>query len=270
MNIRTLSGMIVVFAVGIAVGRFCPGPGEADRAVTPGAVQRVAAPDGSAAEESAALKAAQEKIAQLEQRVASLSARTKEPSKGKPGLTSPGIVIDGSQTNLEEVLAQKLSSEEFQKVKEAFERMKKTRAKRAQGRREFLAAVDLSAASKAERKTHEDYLKLIAEQEELMGRAKGFIPDQKTLGKLVELQMKAKPLAEAERKTLLRQMSASLGYAGDDADVVAGTVEDIVGATSSGVGEALNSIAEGFGGGDGDSPSVEVQTQVLGIQGNGL
>ena len=65
----------------------------------------------------------------------------------------------------------------------------------------------------------------------------------------MELQLKSKSLAEAERKTLLRQMSANLGYAGDDAEVVVGTVEDIVKATTGGgVGDVLNSITDGLGG----------------------
>lgn len=266
MNIRTVIGLVVVFAAGIAVGHFCLGTGGA-RGRAP--YETDVAEDAGGARgrglcESAELKAAQEKIALLEQRIASLSARPKESLKGKPAGDEPSIVIDGSQTNLEEVLAKKLSADEFQKVRETFERMRQARAKRAQGKREFLAAVDMSAASKAEQKTHNDYLKLVAEQEELMGKVKGIIPDGKTLGKLVELQMKAKPLAEAERKTLLRQMSANLGYAGDDADVVVGTVEDIVGATSGGgIGDALNSLTDGLGGMGDDDPSVEVQTQVL-------
>lgn len=268
MNIRTVVGGVALFAAGIAVGYFCLGGARGDKVDASDARDRnVASPSyGVKADGSAELKAAQEKIARLERQIASLSARPKEPLKEKPEDEESKIVIDGSQTNLEEVLAKKLSADDLQKVKDAFERMRQARAKRAQGKREFLESIDMSKASKAERKTHDAYLKLVAEQEELMGKVKGFIPDQETIGKLVELQMKSKPLADAERKTLLRQMSANLGYAGDDADVVVGTVEDIVGATSGGgIGDALNSITEGFGGMGGDDSPVGVQVQTLSL-----
>jgi len=265
MNIKVVVGAVAVFAAGAAVGYLYP------RAAAPEQERPAVADKGKAKDEGGELAAARKRIGELEQRIASLSAaKPKKLSLKEKATNDESVVtIDGNATNLYEELSKKMPAEQFCQVTNAFERMKQARRKRVQGKLEFLSSVDTSGMSAADRKTHEDYMKLVAKQEELMSKAKGIIPDQKSLEDLVMLQMKMKPLADVERKTLLRQMSGNLGYTGDDATVVVDTVGDIVGATSSGgLGDMISSMTDAFGGGEdgGDGkPAVEVQTQVLSL-----
>lgn len=266
MNVKSVLGLVAGFAAGVAVGHFCLQTADSANGSQQGASEVSAADDGRA------LKAANRRIGELERKLASLSARSEkgqdeaertDESSEEPDDSSVEVAYDGSQTNLYEALAKKLPAEDFRQVTNAFERMKQARMKRARGKVDFLASVDLSGASAADRATHDEYMKLVVRQEELLGKGSGFFPNPGELQDLIELQARAKPLADAERKVLLRQMSANLGYTGEDASVVIGTVEDILGATSGGgLGEALGAITEGIGGGSDGSP-IKVQTHVL-------
>lgn len=260
MNMKSIACLAVAFAAGAIAGHFCPGKGTPAEDPSPATARPAVAtaPKGD-------LDAAHRRIRELERRVAALSAMPKAAMPGKATNDASVVSIDGMQTNVFEMLQQKLPAEEFCQVTNAFERMKQARARRVHGKLAFLSSVDTSGMSDNERRTHEEYMELVTEQEELMGKAKGIIPDPATLEKVLSLQMKTKPLADAERRLLLRQMSGSLGYSGDDASVVIGTIEDIVGATSAGgLGAAMGAIAEDFGGGLGrEGPTVEVKTQIV-------
>ena len=260
MNAKSIVWLSAAYVAGVAVGHFCLGKCATAENARPATVKPAVA-----ANARGDLDAARRRIRELERMIAARPANPRPAPPTKVTNDASAVSLDGMQTNVCEMLRQKLPSEEFCQVTNAFERMKQARTKRVQGKLAFLASVDASGMSDGERAAHEKYMGLVTEQEELMSKAKGLIPDPATLEKVLSLQMKIKPLADAERKLLLRQMSGNLGYSGDDASVVVGTIEDIVGATSSGgLGAAMGAIVEDFGGDLGEGgPTVEVKTQIV-------
>ena len=229
MDGKTLIGLVVAFATGIAVGCFCVkrDPG-VRRSVEEEDASPVRADDGE-------LKFARRRIVELERRIAASSERQAVASPMAAEVNGEiGITIDDNSATVNEVLAKRLPNERFHQVTNAFERMRQNRMERVRGRVDFLSSIDLVGVSAADRATHEQYLKTVNELEELMDRSKGIFHSGDTSTRFAELSAQMKSLADAERKVLLRQMSVDLGYGEEDASVVIGTVEDILKATSSG------------------------------------
>ena len=101
-------------------------------------------------------------------------------------------------------------------------------------------------------------MELLDRREKVMSKVKGVLPDQKTIGELVEIEMQMKPLAKEERKALLGAVTRELGYTGEDGAIVTETLEGIFDCTGSGGLGGLMGGAE-------VQPGVSIETHVIGI-----
>jgi len=236
-------------------------------------------PQGSGSDE--ALAKAQKRIAVLEaelaearkdtQRVRKRALRAEEAvgkavkeneREGERGRNDEGISVS-VMTNVDVVAEMKrqLPEEAFVAATNALSRMKVANAERAKGRRDYLASLDVSGLSAKEQKNHRRFMELFDRREKVRSKMKGLLPDQKTIGELVEIEMQMQPLAKEERKALLGAVARELGYAGEDGAVITETLEGIFDCTGSGGAGGLGGLMEG-----GEiQPGVSVETHVIGI-----
>ena len=107
-------------------------------------------------------------------------------------------------------------------------------------------------------------MELFDRREKAMSKMKGLLPDEKTIGELMEIELQMQPLAKQERKALLGALTKELGYSGEDGAVVADSIEGIIDCTGSG---GLGGLADLDGLMDGADiqPSVKVETHVIGL-----
>ena len=236
-------------------------------------------PQGSGSDE--ALAKAQKRIAVLEaelaearkdtQRVRKRALRAEEAvgkavkeneREGERGRNDEGISVS-VMMNVDVVAEMKrqLPEEAFVAATNALSRMKVANAERAKGRRDYLASLDVSGLSAKEQKNHRRFMELFDRREKVRSKMKGLLPDQKTIGELVEIEMQMQPLAKEERKALLGAVARELGYAGEDGAVITETLEGIFDCTGSGGAGGLGGLMEG-----GEiQPGVSVETHVIGI-----
>jgi len=259
---------VVVLAAGVAAG-FAVG-----RKCAAGACE-TSAPSVAVEQSDGALDEAKKRIAALEaelaearkdvERVRKLAVRAEkavdEAIKEKEAAASISV---GTNTDIEAELKKKLPEAEFTAATNALAGLKAKLAARAKGRREYLGSLDVSGLSEKERENHSRFLELFERREKAMSKMKGLIPDEKTIGELMEIEMQMQPLAKKERKALLGALTRELGYSGDDGAVVAETIEGIFDCTGPG---GLGGLADLSGLMDGDEiqPSVSVETHVIGL-----
>jgi hypothetical protein len=170
----------------------------------------------------------------------------------------------GTNADIVAELKKQLPEAEFTAATNALAGLKAKLAERAKGRREYLASLDVSGLSAKERETHSRFMELFDRREKAMAKMKGLIPDEKTIGELMEIEMQMQPLAREERKALLGALTKELGYSGEDGAVVADSIEGIFDCTGSGgLGDLgdLNGLMDGAE----IQPSVSVETHVIGL-----
>ena len=258
----------VVLAAGVvagfAVGRNCAG----------GACE-ASAPNAAVAPSDGALDEAKRRIAALEaelaearkdaERARALAVRAEkavdEAIKEKDSVASFSV---GTNADIVAELKKQLPEAEFTAATNALAGLKAKLAERAKGRREYLASLDVSGLSAKERETHSRFMELFDRREKAMSKMKGLLPDEKTIGELMEIELQMQPLAKQERKALLGALTKELGYSGEDGAVVADSIEGIIDCTGSG---GLGGLADLDGLMDGADiqPSVKVETQVIGL-----
>lgn len=258
----------VVLAAGVvagfAVGRKCAG----------GACE-ASAPNAAVAPSDGALDEAKRRIAALEaelaearkdaERVRKLAVRAEkavdEAIKEKDSVASFSV---GTNADIVAELKKQLPEAEFTAATNALAGLKAKLAERAKGRREYLASLDVSGLSAKERETHSRFMELFDRREKAMSKMKGLLPDEKTIGELMEIELQMQPLAKQERKALLGALTKELGYSGEDGAVVADSIEGIIDCTGSG---GLGGLADLDGLMDGADiqPSVSVETHVIGL-----
>ncbi len=166
-------------------------------------------------------------------------------------------------TNVDVVAEMKrqLPEEAFVAATNALSRMKVANAERAKGRRDYLASLDVSGLSAKEQENHRRFMELFDRREKVRSKMKGLLPDQKTLGELVEIEMQMQPLAKEERKALLGAVARELGYTGENGATVTETLEGIFDCTGSGGAGGLGGLMDGAE----IQPGVSVETHVIGI-----
>ena len=277
MKNTIVAAVLVICAAGAG---FAVGPMRARAAGPDQEPERTAeTPQGSGSDE--ALAKAQKRIAVLEaelaearkdtQRVRKRALRAEEAvgkavkeneREGERGRNDEGISVS-VMTNVDVVAEMKrqLPEEAFVAATNALSRMKVANAERAKGRRDYLASLDVSGLSAKEQKNHRRFMELFDRREKVRSKMKGLLPDQKTIGELVEIEMQMQPLAKEERKALLGAVARELGYAGEDGAVITETLEGIFDCTGSGGAGGLGGLMEG-----GEiQPGVSVETHVIGI-----
>ena len=259
---------VVVLAAGIAagfaVGRRCAGVAcEAN------------APSAAVAPSDGALDEAKKRIAVLEaelagarkdaERARSLAVRAeKAVDEAIKEKDSVALFSVGTNADIVAELKKQLPEAEFTAATNALAGLKAKLAERAKGRREYLASIDVSGLSAKERENHSRFMELFDRREKAMSKMKGLIPDEKTIGELMEIELQMQPLAKQERKALLGALTKELGYSGEDGAVVADTIDGIIDCTGSG---GLGGLADLDGLMDGAEiqPGVSVETHVIGL-----
>ena len=258
----------VVLAAGVvagfAVGRKCAG--DACEASAPNAA--VAPSDGALDEAKRRIAALEAELAEARkdaERVRKLAVRAEkavdEAIKEKDSVASFSV---GTNADIVAELKKQLPEAEFTAATNAFAGLKAKLAERAKGRREYLASIDVSGLSAKERETHSRFMEFFDRREKAMSKMKGLIPDEKTIGELMEVEMQMHPLAKRERKALLGALTKELGYSGDDGAVVTDTIEGIFDCTGSGGLGGLVDIG-GLVEGMEIQPGVSVETHVIGL-----
>lgn len=258
----------VVLAAGVvagfAVGRKCAG--DACEASAPNAA--VAPSDGALDEAKRRIAALEAELAEARkdaERVRKLAVRAEkavdEAIKEKDSVASFSV---GTNADIVAELKKQLPEAEFTAATNALAGLKAKLAERAKGRREYLASIDVSGLSAKERETHSRFMELFDRREKAMSKMKGLLPDEKTIGELMEIELQMQPLAKQERKALLGALTKELGYSGEDGAVVADSIEGIIDCTGSG---GLGGLADLDGLMDGADiqPSVKVETHVIGL-----
>ena len=258
----------VVLAAGVvagfAVGRKCAG--DACEASAPNAA--VAPSDGALDEAKRRIAALEAELAEARkdaERARALAVRAEkavdEAIRGKDSVASFSV---GTNADIVAELKKQLPEAEFTAATNALAGLKAKLAERAKGRREYLASLDVSGLSAKERETHSRFMELFDRREKAMSKMKGLLPDEKTIGELMEIELQMQPLAKQERKALLGALTKELGYSGEDGAVVADSIEGIIDCTGSG---GLGGLADLDGLMDGADiqPSVKVETHVIGL-----
>jgi len=251
-------------AAGFAVGRKCAGG--ACGANAPSAA--VAPSDGALDEAKRRIAALEAELAEARkdaERVRKLAVRAEkavdEAIKEKDSVASFSV---GTNADIVAELKKQLPEAEFTAATNALAGLKAKLAERAKGRREYLASLDVSGLSAKERETHSRFMEFFDRREKAMSKMKGLLPDEKTIGELMEIELQMQPLAREERKALLGALTKELGYSGEDGAVVADSIEGIIDCTGSG---GLGGLADLDGLMDGADiqPSVKVETHVIGL-----
>ena len=256
--------LVAGIATGFVVGRACAG--------------------GSGAEESSQVAVSYDTLAQAKKRITALEAELAEAKsdarhvrklvaraenavekalkEGEKEKDGEKVSISVS-TNVDVVAEMKrhLPEEAFVAATNALERMKIANAERRKGRREYLASLDVSGLSAKERENHKRFMELFDRREKAMAKMKGLIPDEKTLGDLMQIEMQMRPLAKQERKALLGGVTRELGYAGEDGAIITDTLEGIFDCTGSDGLGGLGGLMDGAEG----QPGVSIETHVIGL-----
>ena len=246
----------VVLAAGVvagfAVGRKCAG--DACEASAPNAA--VAPSDGALDEAKRRIAALEAELAEARkdaERVRKLAVRAEkavdEAIKEKDSVASFSV---GTNADIVAELKKQLPEAEFTAATNALAGLKAKLAERAKGRREYLASLDVSGLSAKERETHSRFMEFFDRREKAMSKMKGLLPDEKTIGELMEIELQ-----------MLGALTKELGYSGGDGAVVADSIEGIIDCTGSG---GLGGLADLDGLMDGADiqPSVKVETHVIG------
>ena len=259
--------LLVICAVGagFAVGHMCAsGSGVAER--PPASVsdetlakarKRIAALETELAEARKDTQRVRKRAVRAEEAVGkALRENEREVEREKK---DDGVSVS-VMTNVDVVAEMKkqLPEEAFVAATNALSRMKIANAERTKDRRKYLASLDVSGLSAKEQENHRRFMELFDRREKALSKVKGVLPDQKTIGELVEIEMQMQPLAKEERKALLGAVARELGYTGEDGAIVTETLEGIFDCTGSG----------GFGGLMGGAeiqPGVSIETHVIGI-----
>ena len=249
---------------GFVVGRRC-----ADRACEDSAPSAAVVPSDGALEKAkkriAALEAELAEARKDAERARLLASRAEkavdEAIKEKDAVASFSV---GTNADIVTELKKQLPEAEFAAATNALAGLKAKLAERAKGRREYLASIDVSGLSAKERENHSRFMELFDRREKAMSKMKGLIPDEKTIGELMEIELQMHPLAKQERKALLGALTKELGYSGEDGAVVTDTIDGIIDCTGSG---GLGGLADIDGLMDGAEiqPGVSVETHVIGL-----
>ena len=259
---------VVVLAAGVAAG-FAVGRKCAGGACEANASSAAVAPSDGVLEKAkkriAALEAELAEARKDAERVRSLAVRAEravdEAIKEKDSVASFSV---GTNADIVAELKKQLPEAEFAAATNALAGLKAKLAERAKGRREYLASLDVSGLSAKERETHSRFMEFFDRREKAMSKMKGLLPDEKTIGELMEIELQMQPLAREERKALLGALTKELGYSDEDGAVVADSIEGIIDCTGSG---GLGGLADLDGLMDGADiqPSVSVETHVIGL-----
>lgn len=262
--------LVAGVVAGFVVGRMCAGGSDAAEAPQAPAVddalakaqKRIAALEAELAEAKNDTRRVRKRMARAEDAV---EKALKEGEKGKAGETDGVSISVGTNMDVVAEMKRQLPEEAFVAATNALERMKVANAERRKGRREYLASLDVSGLSKKDQENHRRFMELFDRREKAMSKMKGFLPDEKTINELMQIEIQMRPLAKQERKALLGGVTRELGYTGEDGAVITDTLEGIFDCTGTdglgGLGDMMGGLMDGAEG----QPNISVETHVIGL-----
>lgn len=250
-------GLMVVaaFVAGVAMGRYAMSSEKATDAVSDEVEPR--ARRISTADES-------ERVASLRARIRVLERALSErpPANDAPTETSVAEALDrpneGRRRGGMREMIERMKSEDPARYAEMTNRVAQWRSQRlsrAQNRIDFLSAIDTSGMSADAKATHEHLTNAIARREEIEEQLRDENLTDEARGALFhemhEISREMVRLGRDERANLIRQAASNLGFAGEDVEEIATTIEGIVDVTGeeSGWGRGHGGIrGRGMGG----------------------
>ena len=188
--------------------------------------------------EEASVKALRHRIAELEKALAekdgkseiAISNAVAEAVKNRP----PEPPRGNWRERMEEM--KKTDPERYTQMTNRFAQWRMRRAAEARGKMDFLASIDTSRMSGKAKKTHDELQELLAKREDIEERLhqEGLSDDQRhqLMGELHATNGELWRLNGQEQKNLISEMTKELGFTGEDAAEVSGTVQAIIDATS--------------------------------------
>ena len=233
---RRGSSFLVVIALlaGVALG-YCLSPGAAD---TPEpAVQKGKADKRPLANagEAASVKALRARIADLERQLAVAQAKASATNEvvavAQQG--NPGPMRGNPREWMENL--KKTDPERFVQMTNRFTQFRKRRLERQQRNLDFLASVDTSHMSASAKKTHVALQKAIARREEIEEKMhQEGLSDSERQALWEQMRVadhELRGLRHAERNNLFEATANALGFEGDDAKEIVGTLKEVVEST---------------------------------------
>ena len=219
---------------GVAIGYFVKDEPIAAEEPAAETVQKKAVADKG---EEASVKALRHRIAELEKLLAekdgtseiAISNAVAEAVKARPPAPPQNW-----RERMEEM--KKNDPERYTQMTNRFAQWRMRRAAEARGKMDFLASIDTSRMSGKAKKTHDELQELLAKREDIEERLhqEGLSDDQRhqLMGELHATNGELWRLNGQEQKNLISEMTKELGFTGEDAAEVSGTVQAIIDATS--------------------------------------
>ena len=208
-------------------------------------------------QETADTKALRQRISELERRLAEAKSAPKEEKveengeEGRPN--GENRFQPPSMQEMRERMEQfaKENPERWTQMTNGFEQGRRRMQERSQARSDFLASIDTSKMTAAQKEIHQKYLDLTVRQQELQEymRPDASISDEDRQAAFQEMRdvgHQMRELGRQERDNLLSQAAQNMGYSAEEADAVVGQIKDIYQVTEGGRGGF-----GGFGGGPG-------------------
>jgi len=228
--------------VGVAIGYVMkPDRTEAETDGDTGHVAAAAIDDKGAAASVRALRA---RIAELEKLLAVREAEksAEQPTQEQPVAAAGERRGPPSMKEMRERMErmEKEDPERFAQMTNRMTRWRQRRVERANAKLDFLSSVDTSSMTDEQKKSHEEYQRLIERREQLeekMHNPEMTDEDRDDIFRdMRETDHALRHAARAERETLMGQMAQALGLSGDDAASVSETLDDIIRSTEQGRG----------------------------------
>lgn len=195
--------------------------------------------------EAASVKALRARIAELENLLAAKDAEkpAEQVADAKPAEEAQGERRGPpSMKEMRERMERmaKENPEQHAQITNAMARWRQRRIDRANAKLDFLESVDTSTMTAAQKKSHEEYQRLIARREEIeekMHNPEMTDEDRQDIFRdMRETDHALRHAASSERETLISQTAQALGLSGDDAASMSATINDIIRTTETGHG----------------------------------
>lgn len=223
-------------SLGVAAGYCLFGTGDSSGNVPSDGVQEEKIRNRSGKNPDNEIKMLKERIRSLERRLRKTRER-KDESKEEINAVSEQPEPRGPMQMREhmERMARE-DPERYQQITNRFAQFRQNRAKRAASRIEFLSSIDTSRMSEKARRTHDELLDTIIQQEALEKKMHDVnLSDQERMemfGQMRQLGERMQELSEIERDNLLTQTARELGFGASDAKEITSAIKEVIEATS--------------------------------------
>ena len=185
--------------------------------------------------ESASVKALRAQVADLKRRLAAAQATAAATNEVAVAASNDGRGQPRGDPHEWMEDLKKNDPERYAQMTNRFARFRRRRLERQQRNLDFLASVDTSRMSASAKKTHAALQDAIARREELEEKIhQEGISDserQELWGQIMAADRELRRLRHAERNNLFEATANALGFEGDDAREIVGTLKEVVEST---------------------------------------